>query len=132
MEPVMNNILRAWTFWIRTPLREECREYLERTKLKELAAAPGSQRAAALFRDLGDGTTEVVVVSVWDSVQSIRAFVGDDYLKPTIDPNDHQKLFDREPTVRHYAISDRSAIALLPPEWRIAGAARPVSRRPHR
>lgn len=83
MEPVMNNILRAWTFWIRTPLREECREYLERTKLKELAAAPGSQRAAALFRDLGDGTTEVVVVSVWDSVQSIRAFVGDDYLKPT-------------------------------------------------
>ena len=114
----MSNILRAWTFWIRTPLREECREYMDGTKLPELSAAPGNQRAAALFRDLGDGTTEVVVVSVWDSMQSIRAFVGDDPLQPTIDPSDQAKLFDREPNVRHYAMSDRSAIALLPPGWR--------------
>ncbi len=114
------NILRAWTFWIHANLREECREYLERTKLKELSEAPGCQRAAALFRDLGDGTTEVVVVSVWDSVDKIRAFVGDDYMKPTIDPNDQRKLFDREPSVRHYAMSERSALDLMPAEWREA------------
>lgn len=114
-----NNILRAWTFWIRAALREECREHLERTKLKELAAVPGNQGATALFRDLEDGTTEVVVVSMWDSMDSIRAFVGSDNLmKPTIDPNDRAKLFDREPTVRHYVMSDPSAMALVPPAWR--------------
>ncbi len=116
--PAMDNILRAWTFWIHAHLHEECREYLESTKLKELSATPGCQRAAALFRDLSDGTTEVVVVSVWDSMESIRAFAGDEPLKPTIDPKDREKLFDREPTVRHYAMSDQSAIALLPAEWR--------------
>ncbi len=118
MEPVSNNVLRAWTFWIRASLREECREYLDRTKLPELSAAPGCQRAAALFRDLGDGTAEVVVVSVWDSMQSIRAFAGEDHRKPTIAPSDNAKLFDREPVVRHYSMVQRSAIDLLPPEWR--------------
>ena len=113
-----SNILRAWTFWIRTHLREECREYLEGTKLIELRETPGCQRAAALFRDLSDGTVEVVVVSVWDSMASIHAFAGGEPLKPSIDPKDREKLFDREPTVRHYAMSDQSAIALLPPAWR--------------
>lgn len=110
------NILRAFTFWIRSELRGECDAYLESTKLKELRDAPGSQRATALFRDLGDGTTEVVVLSVWDSMASVQAF--DALQKPIVDPAIRHKLFDREPTVRHYAISDRSAIALLPHAWR--------------
>ena len=91
---------------------------MDQVKLKELSEAPGSHRAAALFRDLGDGTTEVVVVSLWDSIEAIRAFIGDDYLKPSIDAADRAKLFDRESTVRHYEMSDRSASALLPPTWR--------------
>lgn len=114
----MNTILRAWTFWILTSLREECREYLERTKLSEYRALAGCQRAVALFRDLGDGSTEVSVVSVWNSMEHIRALVGDDILKSTIDPADHKKLLDREPIVRHYAATDRSAIGMMPSEWR--------------
>lgn len=112
----MKNILRAFTFWIRSELREECNAYLEGTKLKELREAAGSQRAAALFRDLGDGTTEVVVVSVWDSMASIQVFEAHE--RPIVDPDVRHKLFDREPTVRHYEISDRSAIAIMPPGWR--------------
>lgn len=93
----MDNILRTWTFWIRTPLREECRAHLEQGKLKEMRAAPGNQRAAALFRDRGDGTTVVVVMSIWDSMASIRAFAGEDHDQPSIDAADRPKLFDREP-----------------------------------
>jgi len=95
-------ILRTWTFWIHTHLREECRLHLEATKLPELRAQPGNSRAAAVFRDLEDGTTEVVVMSVWDSMASIEAFTGKAPLVPTIDPNDRPKLFDHEPQVRHY------------------------------
>lgn len=115
----MHNILRAFTFWIRTELRDECNDYLERTKLRELRAAPGSQRAAAVFRDLGDGTTEVVVMSVWDSMTSIDAFMGQDPPRPIVEPSVRHKLFDREPVVRNYEISDQSVLAMLPPEWRV-------------
>lgn len=100
----MTPILRTWTFWIHTAQREECRLHLEATKLPELRRAPGNSRAAAVFRDLDDGTTEVVVMSVWDSMASIEAFVGKASLSPTIDPADRPKLFDHEPHVRHYPI----------------------------
>jgi|GEM_PF-1274108 len=119
-------ILRAWTFWIHTHLREECREYLERTKLKEMMAVPGNLRAAALFRDRGDGETEVVVVSLWISMESIRAFAGDNVLEPTIDPDDRPKLFDCEPGVRHYELSDGGPAALLPPGWEDVAPDEPV------
>ena len=111
----MDNILRTWTFWIRTPLREECRAHLEQGKLKEMRAASGNQRAAALFRDRGDGTTVVVVMSIWDSMASIRAFAGEDHEQPSIDAADRPKLFDREPVVRHYAVPDWNSLDHLPP-----------------
>jgi len=119
-QPATANVLRAFTFWIRSHLRDECNAYLESTRLKELRSAPGIQRAAAVFRDLGDGTTEVVVMSVWDSMESILAFAGIEPMKPIVETNIQHKLFDREPTVRHYSLTDRSALDLLPPEWRQA------------
>jgi hypothetical protein len=114
----MSTILRAWTFWILTPLREECHDHLERTKLKEYRAVAGCQRAVALFRDLGDGSTEVSFLSVWDSMDQIRAHVGTDIVKSTIDPADRPKLLDREPTVRHYEVSGRNDLVIIPPAWR--------------
>lgn len=114
----MNAILRTWTFWIRTAVEAECRAYLESIKLKEMQAASGNHRAAALFRAREDGTTVVVVMSVWDSMESVRAFGGDDYEAPSIEPADRLEIFDLEPKVRHYAMSDMTALALIPPEWR--------------
>ena len=114
----MDKIFRAWTFWIRTSVLEECQTYLETVKLKEMNAAPGNERAAALFRDLGDGTIEVAVVSVWESMDAIRQYVGTEPLQPSIDAEDRKKLFDREPIVRHYAMTDQDAFPLMPAEWR--------------
>ena len=109
----MSAILRVWTFWILTSQREECRDHLERTKLKEYRSAAGCQRAVALFRDLGDGSTEVTFVSIWDSMEHIRAHVGDDVQRSTIDPADRRKLLDREPTVRHYRTTDPIAESVM-------------------
>ena len=114
----MDKILRTWTFWIRTDLCDECREHLEATKLQEMRSAPGNHRAAALFRDRNDGTSVVVVMSVWDSMDSIRAFAGGDHEQPSVDPADLAKIFDRDRKVGHYSMSDANVRALLPPEWR--------------
>lgn len=112
-------ILRTYGFWIVSALREECREFLEKNTLKELIESPGNLRSTALFRDLADGTTEVTILALWDSMESVQAFHGKgDLRKPRIDPSVNPKLYDREPYVRHYALSDPGAQAILPPDWR--------------
>jgi hypothetical protein len=115
---LIGNILRTWTFWIHTDLREECREHLEATKLEEMRAALGNRRATAIFRDRNDGTTVVVVMSIWDSMASIHAFSGGDHDQPSVDPADLLKIFDRDQKVGHYSMSDPNVMVLLPPEWR--------------
>jgi len=102
----MNTILRTWTFWIHAVLEEECRDDLEAFVLNRMREAPGNRRASALFRDAGDGTLEVVVLSVWDSMRHIRDFAGPDYLQPVILAAHQGKVFDREPAVHHYPIND--------------------------
>jgi heme-degrading monooxygenase HmoA len=112
-------ILRAYCFWIFTPLREECREYLEANTLKELTESPGNLRTTALFRDLDDGSTEVMIVALWDSMDSVTAFIGKESLsKPRIDSAVRAKIFDREPYVRQYTLSEPGALALIPPGWK--------------
>jgi heme-degrading monooxygenase HmoA len=41
--------------------------------------------AKVLVRAL-ESKTEVVVVTVWDSIDSIKAFAGEDYDEPVIEP----------------------------------------------
>lgn len=114
----MDKILRTWTFWIRSDLRTDCEAHLEATKLQEMRDAPGNLRAAALFRERNDGTTIVVVMSIWDSMESIRAFAGGDAAQPSIDAADMAKIFDSDQKVGHYPLSD-CLRTLLPPEWQV-------------
>ncbi len=107
-------ILRAWTFWIRTHERELWRQHLEATRLKELRAAPGNLRAAALFRDRGDGATEVVLASLWISIESVQAFVGSNPLDPGIEAAEVDNVFEFEPTVRQYAVTDLGSLVVVP------------------
>lgn len=112
-------ILRTYGFWIRSSMRDECREFLEANTLKELIESPGNLRSTALFRDQPDGTVEVVILALWDSMESVKKFLGkQDLRKPRIDPSVQAKIFDREPYVRQYALSDPDALALIPPSWR--------------
>lgn len=115
--PATEKILRSWTFWIHTHLREECQEYMENYKLKEMNAAPGNERATAIFRDLGDGSTEVAVISIWESMDMIRRFVRTEH-QPSIHPEDRAKLLDRDPVVRHEVLSDEHVFSLMPADWR--------------
>ena len=82
-----------------------------------MRAAPGNLRVSAVFRERKDGTTVVVVMSIWDSWESIRALVGDDQDQPWIAPEELAQLFDSDNKVGHYFLSDASVRELLPPEW---------------
>jgi heme-degrading monooxygenase HmoA len=67
---------------------------------------PGNQDAQMWTRDLGDGTTEVVTVSWWEDLDSIRGFAGDDFEAAVFYPEDDDFLVDRETRVAHFDVHD--------------------------
>lgn len=56
-------------------------------------------------RDLGGGRTEVMTVSWWNSLESIRGFAGDDIETAKYYPEDDDYLLEREDRVRHYVVA---------------------------
>lgn len=98
-------IARMWRGWVATGLAAEYRDYVTATGLAGYRATPGNVDAQMWTRDLGDGRTEVVTVSRWDDLESIRAFAGDDISRAVFYPEDDRFLVGREETVSHYEVA---------------------------
>jgi heme-degrading monooxygenase HmoA len=59
-----------------------------------------------LRRDDGE-RTEFVTFSLWESVEAIRAFAGDDIDVAVLYPEDERYLIGGESTVMHYEVVDQ-------------------------
>jgi heme-degrading monooxygenase HmoA len=97
-------IARIWTG--HTPVEEydAYLEYVLRTGIRDYRATPGNFGSWILRRRLGD-TAEFVVISFWDSIESIEAFAGQDVEKARYYPEDDEYLLDKPKTVSHYEIA---------------------------
>jgi len=95
-------VVRMWRGVIRTADRDEYVDYVERTGVEEYRSTPGNRDAWTLTRELPDGLTEIMTVSRWDSLDSIRAFAGDDIDRAVYYPEDDRFLVERDLTVRHF------------------------------
>ena len=95
-------VVRVWRGVIRTQERYEYVEYVERTGMGEYRSTPGNLDAWILTRDLGDGTTEILTVSRWESMNAVREFAGADVDAAVYYPEDDDFLVQRDETVRHY------------------------------
>ncbi|MFD1712959.1 hypothetical protein ACFSBZ_00595 [Amnibacterium flavum] len=95
-------VVRRWRGAIRTEDRDAYAVYLEDTGLREYRATEGNLGAWTLYRDLGDGRTEVVTVSHWVSREVIRGFAGDDIEMAVFYPEDDRYLVERDLFVAHY------------------------------
>jgi heme-degrading monooxygenase HmoA len=98
----MSSILREWRGVIRKTHRQEYVDYIKGTGLDDYRATPGNQGAAIAVRDLDQERTEVITLSWWDSLESIRAFAGDDIELARYYPLDDKYLLERPRTVQHY------------------------------
>ena len=79
-------ISRHWKGLLRRDQAEAYVEHLRRQTLPSLSAIPGFVRATVLRRDVERGI-EFQVVTVWESLDAIRAFAGPDVeaaLVPTV------------------------------------------------
>ena len=104
-----NMIARIWRGWIRTEDVTEYVSYIEDTGISEYTQTPGNQGAQMLTRDLGDGRTEVVTLSWWDSRESIVGFAGEDIEVAKYYPEDERFLVEHEDFVRHYEVVSGAA-----------------------
>jgi hypothetical protein len=78
-------------------------DYLHRSGVRELERTPGN-RGVFVLRRVEDGIAHFGVLSLWDSLDAVRAFAGD---RPEIAryfPDDDEYLLERTPTLDHWEI----------------------------
>ncbi len=76
-------------------------DYLKRTGVTNYRATEGN-RGVYVLRSSENGVADFLLLSLWDSMDSVRAFAGDDPGKAVYYPEDDAYLLEREPGVRHY------------------------------
>ncbi len=64
---------------------------------------PGN-RGVYVFRRTVDDTAHFLLLTLWDSLDVIREFAGDDVERARYYPEDEEYLLELEPTVTHYEV----------------------------
>ncbi len=98
-------IARSWRGVTAADTADDYLAYLRETGLKDYAGTPGNRGVLVMRRKVGD-RCEIVLLSFWDSMESVRAFAG---AKPDVAkyyPEDTRFLLEMEPFVRHYEVDD--------------------------
>ncbi|MGE5691076.1 MAG: antibiotic biosynthesis monooxygenase [Pseudomonadota bacterium] len=96
-------IARTWRGWTRSEDADAYLEYLERTGARDSRATPGNRGFYVLRRTDGD-RTEFVTMSLWESLDAVRGFAGDDLAVVFYDEDD-RFLVERERFVTHYELT---------------------------
>ncbi len=99
-------IARIWKGTVRLSDAAAYADYIRETGFAAYGETAGNQGAWMLRRDDGD-RTEFITYSLWDSVDAIRAFAGEDIEAAVYYPEDDRYLIERDATVTHYEVVDR-------------------------
>lgn len=97
-------IARVWRGVVPAGRGDAYAAYLDRTGVRDCRATPGNRGVLVLRRDEPD-STEFIFISLWESIDAIRAFAGADVERARYYPEDRAFLRSLEPTVRHYEMS---------------------------
>jgi heme-degrading monooxygenase HmoA len=94
-------IARIWRGWTRREEAEAYVRYLEEVAAPDSLGTPGNRGFSVLHRPDGE-REEFVTISLWDSLEAIHAFAGDDVEQAVFYPEDDRYLVKRELTVSHF------------------------------
>jgi heme-degrading monooxygenase HmoA len=96
-------IARLWRGRVRPSQAEEYVEYVQRTGIRDQRATPGNMGSYLFVREVG-GEAEVLVISLWESVEAILDFAGEPLEEAIYYPQDERYLLELEPCVVHYQV----------------------------
>jgi len=103
-------IARIWTGEVGRADAEVYADYIRETGFREYGETAGNRGAWLLRRDDGDSTI-FVALSMWDSLEAVRAFAGEDVEAAVLYAEDERYLRPGSSSVTHYEVVDTVAPA---------------------
>jgi heme-degrading monooxygenase HmoA len=94
-------IARIWHGWT-TPENADAYEELLRSEVLPAIRRIDGARGSYVLRDPVEAEVEFVTITLWDSVDAVRAFAGDDYELAVVPPPARRLLTRFDERSRHY------------------------------
>jgi heme-degrading monooxygenase HmoA len=94
-------IARVWHGWT-TPENADAYETLLRSEVLPGIRRIAGARGAYVLRDPLEDEVEFVTITLWDSLDAVRAFAGADYEIAVVPPSARQLLSRFDERSRHY------------------------------
>jgi heme-degrading monooxygenase HmoA len=101
-------IARIWRGAVRSQDGDAYARYMRETGVAGYAGTPGNRGVWMLRRDI-DGRTEFVMFTLWDSLDAVKGFAGEDYETAVFYPEDDRFLVERDLTATHYEVDTEVA-----------------------
>jgi heme-degrading monooxygenase HmoA len=96
-------IARVWHGRTRAKHAEEYAEYMHRTGVEAHRATNGN-RGSMILRRLDGDEADFYVISLWESMDAVKRFAGEDPEVAVYFPEDQRYLLEFEPHVLHYEL----------------------------
>ncbi len=96
-------IAREWRGTTEAAHADEYLDYLNRTGVADYRSTPGNRGVFVLRRIEGE-RAHFLLLSLWDDVESIKRFAGEDYEKAHYYPDDARWLLAFETKALHYEV----------------------------
>jgi heme-degrading monooxygenase HmoA len=103
-------IARTWKGAVKRADGDAYAAYMDATGIAGYSATPGNRGAWMLRRDRGE-LTEFVMFTLWDSLDAVKAFAGEDYQTAVFYAEDDRYLVERDLTCEHYEVACQAAPA---------------------
>jgi heme-degrading monooxygenase HmoA len=104
-------IARTWRGSVRREDGDAYAAYMRETGIAAYASTSGNRLALMLRRDVDD-RAEFVMLTLWDSMDSVKAFAGEEPDRAVFYPEDDRYLVEREWTATHFEVE--AAVGLPP------------------
>jgi heme-degrading monooxygenase HmoA len=96
-----------WHGRVPTARADAYRAFVNARAIPDYRSVPGNVSVHILERREGE-VTHFITLTFWESLDSIRAFAGDDIEKAKYYPEDADFLLEYEPRVVHYEVVGKS------------------------
>lgn len=96
-------IARHWRGWTKSDDADAYEALLLSAVLPPLRKIGGYRGAYVLRSEVGE-ETEFVVINLFDSLEAVKQFAGDDYTVAVFEPEARKLLSRIEPLAKHYEV----------------------------
>jgi heme-degrading monooxygenase HmoA len=96
-------IARIWKGAVRQEDGDAYARYMQQTGVAGYVTTPGNRGVWMLRRDLED-RTEFLMFTLWDSLEAVKGFAGEDYETAVFYPEDDRFLVERDRTSSHWEV----------------------------